>query len=375
MRILFINLPYYGHVVPTIGLVQALIRQGCQVTYMLPFDWEDKLADSGATFYGYANHSSLAQQMKNAWQAAEQIIGEHDFVIYEQFFFSGKHLAEKYQKPVARVFTATATNEVLMQEFIKKGPMSAFCHKWLTKAFTKDVSKGIPLQTDNWLDEIVQNPPALNFVYSLRQYQPYEEEFSKEQYCFLGPSVYDRSEEKLNFVKRNRPLVYISLGSLIKGQGRFFQSCVDAFRGEDVDVILSVGKKFSVDRLKHVPDNVHVYPWVPQMQVLSMADVFVTHAGMNSISEALVTETPMVLIPLVSDQPVNAQSMEKLGVGRILEYGSVNGERLRQVVKEVLSDEAMKKHLEMMKHWIREAPGNEGAAKMIVEYDLRGGTT
>ena len=28
MKLLFINLPYYGHVVPTIGLVQELIKQG-----------------------------------------------------------------------------------------------------------------------------------------------------------------------------------------------------------------------------------------------------------------------------------------------------------------------------------------------------------
>ena len=55
MKILFINLPYDGHVVPTIGLVQELIKQGCEVTYLMPFDWKDKIADSGAEFYGYKN--------------------------------------------------------------------------------------------------------------------------------------------------------------------------------------------------------------------------------------------------------------------------------------------------------------------------------
>ena len=42
MKILFINLPYQGHVIPTIGLVQELIKKGCQVTYLLPFDWEEE---------------------------------------------------------------------------------------------------------------------------------------------------------------------------------------------------------------------------------------------------------------------------------------------------------------------------------------------
>lgn len=62
--------------------------------------------------------------------------------------------------------------------------------------------------------------------------------------------------------------------------------------------------------------NVHIYKSVPQLDVLKMAEVFITHGGMNSVSEALVSGTPMVVIPLVSDQPVNARCIEKLGVGK-----------------------------------------------------------
>ena len=50
MKILFMNLPYYGHVVPTIGLVQELIKLGCEVTYLMPDDWEGLIARSGADF-------------------------------------------------------------------------------------------------------------------------------------------------------------------------------------------------------------------------------------------------------------------------------------------------------------------------------------
>ena len=59
MKILFINLPYYGHVVPTIGLVSELIKNGCEVTYALPYDWEKKIEGSGAKFWGYENHKEL----------------------------------------------------------------------------------------------------------------------------------------------------------------------------------------------------------------------------------------------------------------------------------------------------------------------------
>lgn len=369
MKILFINLLYYGHVVPTIGLVQELIQHGCEVIYLMPFDWEDKVAECGAKFYGYENHKKLSKQIKNAYTTAESIVEQFDFIIYEQFFFLGKHLAEKYHKPVARVFTAPVTNEKLMKEFItSKGPLSIFKHKWIARAFTKNIAKNIPMKTDNWLDEIIHNPPELNLVYTLREYQPYEEEFPDEQYKFLGPSIYERKSKGFDFVKGERPVVYISLGTVINGAVSFFQNCLDAFRGENMDVIISADQKFDAGKLKNIPPNVHIYKSVPQIDVLKMADVFVTHGGMNSVSEALVYGIPMVVIPFVSDQPVNAQCIENLGVGKRLEYATVNMDTLKNSVLSVFFDSDIKNNLAKVQRLINEAPGNKGGAEMVIRY-------
>lgn len=369
MNILFINLPYYGHFVPTIGLVQELIKQNCKVTYLMPFDWEEKVAESGAKFYGYSNHKKLSVQIKNAYATAESIVEQFDFVIYEQFFFLGKHLAEKYNKPVARIFTAPVTNKALMQEFITaKGPLSIFKHKWIARAFTKDIASDIPMKTDNWLDEIVFNPPELNLVYTLREYQPYAEEFPEAQFRFLGPSVYDRKADKFDFTKDGKPVVYISVGTVIKGAASFFQNCIEAFRNENVDVIISVSKKFDIRKLKDIPSNIHIYHSVPQLEVLKMAGVFVTHGGMNSVSEALVYGVPMVVIPFMSDQPVNARCIEKLGVGKALEYSGASKNTIREAVQAVAGDTGIRENLIKVQELIRKSPGNQGGAKMIVEY-------
>ena len=368
MKVLFINLPYHGHVVPTVGLVQELTRLGCQVTYLLPFDWEDRIAGSGAEFYGYKNHRQLAEQMKNAWAAADGIAAQFDLVLYEQFFFLGKHLAEKHGKPAVRVFTAPVANRELMEKYIAKGPLSVFRCKWIARAFTKDIARKIPLKTDNWLDEIVENPPELNLVYTLRQYQPYESAFPETQYRFLGPSVYDRGVEVLEFVKGDRPMVYISLGTVIKGAASFFQTCVEAFRDGSVDVVLSVGEKFDRRKLKNLPENIYVFPSVPQTEMLKMADVFVTHGGMNSVSEALVCGCPMVVIPFGSDQPVNARCVERLGVGKQLEYAAVNKDNLKAAVCDLVGDRAVRANLERVRAWIAESPGNKGGAEAVLRY-------
>ncbi|MEN2775400.1 macrolide family glycosyltransferase [Acetivibrio clariflavus] len=369
MKILFINLPYYGHFIPTIGLVHELIKQGCEVTYLMPFDWKERVCESGADFSGYENHRKLSEQIKNAYAAADKIAENYDIIIYEQFFFLGKHLAEKHRKPAVRIFTSLATNEKLIREFISAGgALGIFKYKWICKLWTNDIAKGIPMKTDCWLDEIIQNPPALNLVYTLKEFQPYAEDFPEEQYKFLGASVYDRKEQKIDFKKANRPVIYISLGTVVKGAVSFFNKCIEAFRNEQVEVIISAGRSFPIHKLKEIPENIKVYDVVPQLSVLKQADVFITHGGMNSISEALVHGVPMVVIPFIADQPTNARRIEELGLGRKLDYRSIDSELLRNTVLSVMKDENISDNVSRIQRKMLDAPGNRGGAAMIIDY-------
>lgn len=368
MKILFINLPYYGHVIPTIGLVQELIKRGCEVTYVLPFDWKDKIEGSGATFYGYPNHKQLSAQMNNAYAAAENIIENFDLVIYEHLFFTGKYLAEKYNKPAVRIFTGPVVNETLKQEYVESKMLFFYKYKWIAKMLTKSMAKNVPLKYDNWFDEMIYTSPELNLVYLLREYQSFEEELPDEQYKFLGPSIYERKEEKLDFVKGEKPLIYISVGTVVTGSKQFFKNCIEAFRNENVDVVISVGNNFNTKNLKNIPSNFHIFKFVSQFEMLKIADVFVTHGGMNSISEAFVSKTPMVAIPFMFDQPRNAQFVEKLGLGKCLMPSDVNSNSLKDSVMSVLSDVNIKNNIAKFQDLIKQAPRNSGGAEMIIDY-------
>ena len=175
------------------------------------------------------------------------------------------------------------------------------------------------------------------------------------------------SQARLISLKVEIPL-YISLGTIVKGSTSFFKSCIEAFGNEDIDVIISAGKKFDIKKLKNVPPNIHIYNSVPQLTVLKMADVFVTHGGMNSVSESLVLGVPMVVIPVMSDQPVNARCIEKLGVGKRLEYRSVSKDTLKAYVLPMLSNAEIKNNLAKVQEYIRSAAGNSGGAKAFIDY-------
>ena len=372
MKILFINLPYHGHVIPTIGLVQELTKAGHRVTYLMPYAWEDKISYSGAEFQGYEYSPKLDKQIRNAFFKAEEIIADFDLLIYEQFFFVGKHLAEKHGKKCVRIFTAPATNKELMRAFISSGgPMGIFRISLIGTLWTMDAVKGlgIKLKCHNWLDEIVENPPDCNLVYTLQEFQPFADDFPKEKFHFIGPSVYERREEL--FPTLPKPLIYISIGTILKGGDRFFRACMEAFGSESVTVVLSVGN-YDISKLGSIPENFVVRNHTPQISVLKQASLFIPHGGMNGVSEAMASGVPMVVIPFVSDQPINADQVARLGLGKVLEYKSITPSILKNTAFAVMNDEAVKKNLRDIQKQITCAPGNAGAVKMIEAYYHRG---
>ena len=369
MRILFINLPYHGHVIPTIGLVQELIKAGHQVTYLMPCDWADKIVDCGADFLGYENNPKLDKQIRNAFFKAEEVIASYDLVLYEQFFFVGKHLAEKHSKRCVRIFTAPAANKELMRQFISSGgPMGIFRAPLIGTLWTQDCVKGlgIRLKCSNWLDEIVENPPDCNLVYTLRSFQPFAEDFPEEQFHFIGPSVYDRKEE--DFPVLPKGVICISLGTILKGAEKLFRVCVDAFQNENVTVVMSVGRRFDIAKLGKLPENFIVKNRIPQVSVLKQAGALITHGGMNSVSEAMVHGVPMLVIPFVSDQPVNARQVEKLGLGKVLDYKRVTAANLKASAFAVMKDEYIREKMRKIQAEISRASGNAGAVRIIEAY-------
>ena len=127
-------------------------------------------------------------------------------------------------------------------------------------------------------------------VYTSRRFQPYAESFS-DHYAFVGPSVFSKvvpNKEKA------RPLVYISMGTVINDRPDFYGKCFEALKDLDVDVLISCGNAVDREKLGTPPENFKLQAYVNQLDVLSRADVFITHCGMNSVSESLYMAAPMV---------------------------------------------------------------------------------
>jgi len=81
-------------------------------------------------------------------------------------------------------------------------------------------------------------------------------------------------------------------------------------------VVLALGPQANALGELIPPANAVCAPVLPQVDLLKVGvDLFLTHGGQNSFTEALANSTPVVVVPGFGDQPVNAQKAVDIRVG------------------------------------------------------------
>ncbi len=189
-------------------------------------------------------------------------------------------------------------------------------------------------------EAVVYDKPDLNIVYVPQIFQSKRETFG-EDYLFTVPET-ERCEvsRQIPYEQMKPPIVYISLGSIISNRG-FCMECIRAFGGKRMSVILNTGR-IPPETLGRLPANIYAYSFVPQLDVLDHADVFLTHCGMNSVNEAMSRGVPMVAMPFINDQIANAKRITELGIGKRVRSFPSSGKELYGAVTAVYDDNHMR---------------------------------
>ncbi len=156
-------------------------------------------------------------------------------------------------------------------------------------------------------------------VFTAREFQPNPSAIREEAH-YVGPLLAVRpggEEPALAGLAPEEEVVYVSLGTLFESAPAFFRAAAEGLAAPGRRVLMSVGR-VAPAALGPLPDGVAAVPAVDQRAVLQRASLFVTHAGMNSVHEALVAGVPMVLAPRSADQPVVAAHVARLGAGVVV---------------------------------------------------------
>lgn len=382
-RVAFFCIPAHGHTNPMLPVAAELVKRGNTVRFYSFDEFRDKINATGAEFISCdAYLPALSEQEEDGLKiisttemtvqdiritlSMDGFLDEEfktfrpDLVYTDSVCFWGKLSAWKHHVPMV-VSTSTFAFNRLSSQYMKNTPRELADMILGLPRVSKELKKLEPygyhvkgalslIQSDNHTDSV---------VYTSRRFQPYAESFS-DHYAFVGPSVFSNAVPDKT---KQRPLVYISMGTVINDRPDFYAKCMQALQDQNVDVVISCGNAVSRESLGVLPDNIQVYPYVNQLDILSRADAFITHCGMNSVSESLYMATPMVLYPQTSEQKAVARRVTEIGAGMVLNDDSVDG--IQAAIQEVLSNSAYGKAAEACSADFRSCTGAAGAAEFI----------
>lgn len=390
-RVLFINGGSEGHINPTIGLVQELVRRGEEVVYCIADQYRDRIKQEGVEVITFdigkfveaflAGGRSPWGRVGGLLRTADIIIPcvleqtkgkRFDYIIHDSMFGCGRLLAQILGLPAINSYTSfasqqhsfdrlqeqllehfpTEVNDRAQQEFQQlAGKLEAKYHVHVGSAY-----------------EVSCNPAQLSIVYTSKSFQPDGASFD-DSFKFIGPSIVPRSSDPFEFAHVDMDhLIYISFGTVINQAVDFYKLCFDAFGETKYSVILSVGGQTSIAELGHIPNNFSVHSYVPQLEVLQKAKLFITHGGMNSASEGLYYGVPLIVIPQSADQPMVAKRVAEIGAGVHLNQEGLTPEELRQTADRVLKDNSIRKAALEMGDTFGAAGGYHRAVEEIFAY-------
>jgi MGT family glycosyltransferase len=181
-----------------------------------------------------------------------------------------------------------------------------------------------------------------------REFQPEGDTFD-ERFAFTGPCLTERKFQGTWAPPGDTPVVLATIDA---------QTCADAARGMPWHLVTK-------GKVEHPSPNVEAHEDVPQLAVLEHASVFVTHGGLSGVMEALHHGVPMIVVPRMTDQKLNGQRVEELGLGVVLD--SVTEEGVRSLVSQLTSDSAISARVKDMQRMIHQAGGSAFAADVVEE--------
>jgi MGT family glycosyltransferase len=200
-------------------------------------------------------------------------------------------------------------------------------------------------------------PSAVKFK---RRHRLPARQFQYLEGCVRTEAAYAVPEFKAN---RDKPLLYVSFGSLGAGDTELLKRLIAALGRLPVRALVNVGDY--LDQYAEVPPNVIVDRWFPQPSVIPQVDAVIHHGGNNSFTECLYFGKPALIMPYVWDGHDNATRVQETGHGLKLDrYGWTDG-ALEASILALLTDAKMKAKLRRTSQAMRARHGPTRAARAI----------
>lgn len=162
---------------------------------------------------------------------------------------------------------------------------------------------------------------------------------------------------------RNRPIVYVSLGTVpIFNHPNAFAPLLEGLADTDTDVIVTLGTETDPAALGPLPSNIHVAQWLSLAAILPRCAAVLCHAGAGTTLAALAHGIPLVLTPKGADQFPTAAACQSAGAALTLTPEEVSPTTVSAAVHTVLTNRVYRENARRLQAEITTMPSPLAAA-------------
>jgi MGT family glycosyltransferase len=181
---------------------------------------------------------------------------------------------------------------------------------------------------------------------------------------YLGPFREPDAPLDFDLPADGKPVIFCSLGSLQGSRAELFRAVAGAAADLDVTLVIAHGGLLPASEVARLPGRPIVRSYVPQRALLSRCAVAVTHAGFNTVMDALSFGVPMIALPIAFEQPATGARLERAGAAVVLQRQRTKA-RVRDALRAVLEQATYCASAGRLATEIRDAGGVKRAADLI----------
>jgi MGT family glycosyltransferase len=129
--------------------------------------------------------------------------------------------------------------------------------------------------------------------------------------------------------------------------------------------VLAIGNILRPEQIGPIPNNAIVVNNAPQLELLQKASVCITHAGFNTVLEALTQGVPQIAIPVTNDQPGVAARIADKKTGKTTSLDSLDTSNLSALVDDVFNNPLYRDNSRAIQKAIAKRNGLSDAADLL----------
>ena len=214
-------------------------------------------------------------------------------------------------------------------------------------------------------------PPNEKITYLEPWIEQRDELVLSERYLFVRDSIVE--------LKKTNPaikFIYVSIGTVSgnapKRETRFIRILMEYCRKyNDHRIVFSIGNNYNINALKSIPESMYIFNHLPQLDILKYCDFMITHGGMNSLTECILNEVPVIVYPMLVgkahwDQNGNSARVVYHRIGLRGKINTMTSASLRKRINDMCKNHKFyKKNIQSMKEKLNLDTAAERAVTII----------